>query len=307
MPYCVKSPSVWSGLRVGAWRAMPLLHYRRKSLGLGGGVNPLLLLVCLFALSACQFSRNNDPLPTQVPSLDALATSQFMTRNAPPEGFRETVSFPMIDDRLTNVSNWRYELVLSFDGTYTGTPRPVSAETRMKVWFNDLGPERRVVIEGEGELFGQEEGIVIEAVRLGTNTFLIRDGTCLGEAGGDAALVADIRAGTLVGGVIRGVPPGHNATINGEQVWRYDFTINDLNLPQLDFGTQGRILDMRGELWVAPEHNTVIRYYLTLEIENVLIRLSAAENPLPVSGLLVVQYELYDIGKNPNITKPFGC
>lgn len=271
------------------------------------------LLCCLLAitaLAACQLrGRGMQPedLPTRVPSLDALATAQFMTQNAPPEGFREAVAFPLIDDNLTTLPNWRYELVMTFTGTYTGTPRPVSAQTRVKAWFNDLGPERRVVIEGEGELFAQEEGITIEGVRLGTSAFLVRDGVCLGDAGGDAALVADSRAGALVGGVFQGIPYGFNATINGEKVWRYDFTLNDLNLPQLDFGSSGRILDISGELWVAPEHNAVIRYYLTLEVDNVIFRLSAAENPLPVSGTLVVQYELYDIGKNPNITKPFGC
>ncbi len=266
------------------------------------------LALCLL-LAACSRGQSLglEDVPTPITSLDDLATAQWMTQNAPPEGFRDSVSFPAIDDNLTSLTNWRYDVFMSFEGVYSGTPRQVAAETRVHVWYNNLGPERRVVIEGKGELLNQEEGVVLEGVRLANDTFLLRDSFCLSETDEAASLVADLGASSLVGGVQRAVPLGHNATINSKRVWRYEFLAEDLILQQIDFGDSGRILDTRGELWVSPEHHVVVRYYVNLEVENAIILLSTSETPLPVDGLIVIRYDLYDIGVNPNITQPFGC
>jgi len=40
-----------------------------------------------------------------------------------------------------------------------------------------------------------------------------------------------------------------------------------------------------------------------LSIENARL----LSNDLPVTGQLLLQYDLYDIGNVPNITVPFGC
>jgi len=268
----------------------------------------LLLLVPVVFLFACQREgKLPEDIPTPIRSLDELATAQVMTANAPPEGFRGPVTFPFIDENLPNVPNWRAEVLMRFNGVYASTPRPAIAETRATLWYNDLGPERRVVIEGEGALFGQEEAtMTLEGVRLAEDAFLVRENTCVGQAEGTAQ-VADLRAGELIGGVTNAVTRGVNAIINGEQVWRYDFAPEDLNLPQLDFREDSRIVAMNGELWVAPEHDAVIRYYLLLNVENVIVRLDSSETPLPVSGDLVIRYDVFDIGINPNITQPFGC
>jgi hypothetical protein len=187
----------------------------------------MLALLCVVILLAACRDRGKTPedLPTRVPPADVLATSQVLTENAPPPGFRDTVSFPQIDDNLPELTNWRYESLMNFDGVFSRTPREVDAETRVNVWYNRQGRQRRVVVEGEGELFGQAEPTELEGVRLGEDTFLVRDNACLGDAGGQAATVADLRAGDQIGGVANAVPAGAKATINGEEVWQYTFTV----------------------------------------------------------------------------------
>lgn len=266
------------------------------------------LLLVVMLLAACrERGKTLDDVPTRIPSVDALATADMLTANAPPPGYRESVSFPQVDDNLPRLESWRYEVLMAFDGVFAGTPRPVTGRTTAQVWFRQLGPTRRVVIEGEGELVAQEEGVVLEGVRLGSDTFLVRDNTCLGDAGGDAAVLADLRAGDLIGGVTEAIPAGAKGTINGEEVWRYDFTQEELVLPQIDLGDRGSIIAMSGELWVAPEHDAVIRFYLTLNVENAFVFNLDDPDALPVTGTVTLRYDLYDIGVDPNITQPFGC
>ncbi|GAB4516407.1 MAG: hypothetical protein OHK0046_21760 [Anaerolineae bacterium] len=264
-----------------------------------------LLLILLLLLAACD--RSAEPLPTPIQSLDALATANFMTANAPPPGFREAVSFPMVDANLTALPSWRYVATMSFDGVFARTSRPVTAETRIQVWFNAAGLERRVIVEGSGDLFGQQAGVTVEGVRLGGDAYLVRENTCQRDADGAAALVADLRAGSLVGGVAQAVPNGINATINGERVWFYAFSVNDLVLPQIELAQDGQVTEVSAELWIAPERRAVIRYYATMQVENALILLDNSDSRLPVTGTLLIRYDLYDIGTDPNITQPFGC
>ena len=63
------------------------------------------------------------------------------------------------------------------------------------------------------------------------------------------------------------------------------------------------MLSASGELWFAPERNAVIRYYLNLELENVAL----LDSDAPVTGTLLLRYDLYDIGVLPNLSVPFGC
>ncbi len=273
---------------------------------------PLWLFICVCLASliivGCQrTTTTREAIPTPIRDLDVFATAQFMTVNAPPEGYRGPVSFPFIDDNLSGLTNWRYQVYLAFDGVFSRTARQVSVETTTQVWYNDTGPERRVVTQGRGDLFGiieeGEEAPVIEGVRLANDTYLVRDGVCLTEVDDEASIVADLRAGELIGGVAAAQTEGINATINAQRVWRYEFAPEAINLPQVRFMEDGQILDLRSDLWVSPEHNIVIRYYVTMALENAIIFDSA----LPVSGDLVLQYDVYDIGLNPNITVPFGC
>jgi hypothetical protein len=262
-----------------------------------------LLILLVFMLAACNGRRGQrlEDLPTPA-SIDALATAQVMTQNAPPPGFRESVSFPQVDAGLTELPGWRYLVQLEFDGVFARTPRQTTATASAEVWFNQVGSARRVVVQTSGELIGQTEDTVYEAVRLGPDAFLVRDGVCLDGAVEDAQAAADLRAGTLVGGVEHATPTGVRATLNGEEAWQYTFNPEDLNLPSIRLDNDGR-MSATGELWVAPEHNVVVRFYVNLEVENAFI----FDRQLPVSGQVLLRYDLFDIGIVPNIAVPFGC
>lgn len=260
----------------------------------------LLALLVLFALAACQ-PQDPEALPT-LAQPEALATANLLTENAPPPGFSE-VAFPRIDDNLTRLSGWRYEMIFSFTGVFARTPRETALSTRATVTYDQVGSARRVVASIDNDLESPGDPVESEGVRLGPDTFLVREGTCLSNAGSDAQLLADLSAGDLLGGVQQATTAAEIAVINGEQAWRYDFQLEDLRLPNIQLIEDSRILELRHDLWVAPEHNVVVRFYVTMEVENVIL----LQGTLPVSGTVILRYDLFDIGVVPNITVPFGC
>jgi hypothetical protein len=58
-----------------------------------------------------------------------------------------------------------------------------------------------------------------------------------------------------------------------------------------------------GELWIAPQQRVVVRYYLNLTVNNAIL----FDRQLPVSGTVLLRYDLYDVGTPFNISVPFGC
>jgi len=261
----------------------------------------LLSLLFVFVLGACQQDADPQILPTRAEPA-AVATSLLLTENAPPEGF-STVSFPRIDANLENLSGWRYEMIFAFDGVFARTTREASLQTSATITYNQVGSARRVIAEIDNDLEAPGEPQQSEGVRLGPDVFLLREGSCILNATEDAELLADLSAGDLLGGVREAITSAEIATINGEQVWRYDFAADDLLLPNVGFREDSVILDLRQELWVAPEHDAVIRFWVTMEVENV----SIFGSTLPVSGVVLLRYDLHDIGTLPNISVPFGC
>lgn len=264
-------------------------------------------LCCLLMLVACDRGSITDPsqLPTVVNPVTA-PTEFFLTQNAPPTGF-STVSFPQIDANLNLLAGWRYEVTLAFDGSFTSVARETDAAASAEVWFNQLGSARRVVLETTGELIGQEENAAFEAVRLGPDAFLVRNDVCLTNAGEDAASAADLSAGGLIGGVTNAQPTGVHAVINGNlgmEAWQYSFTNDDLVLPTIRASEGGSItMASPGEIWVAPEQNVVVRFYVTLDIHNAII----FDRQLEVTGQVIIRYDLFEMGVAQNITVPFGC
>ncbi|RMF82825.1 MAG: hypothetical protein D6737_00395 [Chloroflexi bacterium] len=253
-------------------------------------------------LAGCNFQSTPEALPTQIESVEALATSEFLRENAPPEGF-ETVAYPRIDETLNDLQGWRYLVTLEFNGTFSNTAQETTASARAEVWFNRTSAARRVVLETSGELIGREENEQYEAVRLGADAFLVRDDVCLSNATDDARLAADLRAGDLVGGVNHAVPTGQRATLNGEEAWEYRFEQVNVNMPAIRLADGGVMTIESGELWVAPEHNVPVRFYINLDVENAII----FDRQSPVTGLVLLRYDLFDIGQQANINVPFGC
>jgi hypothetical protein len=256
--------------------------------------------VGIFLLAACNRDQDIKDLPTPA-SIDGAATAQYLTQNAPPPEYRGALSFPEVDAGLADLAGWRYQVQLEFNGVFARTPRETSANATAEVWFKQLGSARRVVVNTSGELLGKENN-AFEAVRLGPDAFMVRENTC-NKGGSDAETAADLRAGRLVGGVTHATPTGLRATVNGEDVWQYSFTTADLNLPSIHLAEDGAIESTGGELWVAPKRNAVIRFYVNLNLTNAII----FDRELPVSGTVILRYDLYDINNPTNITVPFGC
>jgi hypothetical protein len=232
-----------------------------------------------------------------------VATAVLLTQNAPPPGFRDGISVAQIDQNTEALSGWRADVYLRFEGMFAGTSRPTTAITRAQIQHNLLNNARRVVLTVQGEIFNQEEALTTEGVRLGTDTFFVREDTCAVTTGLDAAAIADLSAALLIGGVTSAAPDGTKAVINNEQVWRYAFTPESLNLTNIQLGSGGRLLYSLGELWFAPEHEAVIRFYLTLDVENATL----FGSQIPVTGEAIMQYDLTEIGTTQNITVPYGC
>lgn len=260
----------------------------------------LVVTLCV-CLSAC-----TERAPAQLPTIaapEAAATSIILTRNAPPAGY-DSVSFPQIDANLQRLSGWRYEMTLSFEGVFARTPRDVSVQTELAASYSQLNSARRIEVDLDLEDLSASAGSrAYEAVRLVEDVYVVEDGFCFAGEDEATARAADLRASDLVGGVANATTAAQKAVINGEDVWRYDFGVDDLVLPALDLGETGRITSVRGDFWVAPQHDAVVRYYADVRVENVTLFGSS----LPVSGTLLIRYDLYEVGVVPNLSVPFGC
>lgn len=264
-----------------------------------------IMLPCLLILTACR-DRGLEELPTPInPSI--RGTEIILTENAPPPDFG-SVQFPNIDDHLEMLSGWHYTVDMEFDGVFTQVDRRVSGRVTADVWYNQIASARRVIVKTEGDLLGLEEPEQYEAVQLGPDDFLVERGACLSNAEESAEIATRVNAGSLVGGVNNADAMGQpQQRVNNEDVWRYTLNFDQLNLPQLVLNSESKILAFNGELWVAPEHGAVIRYYMTIDVENALVFTNVLSSALPVTGRLIVRYDLNDVGDLPNITVPFGC
>jgi hypothetical protein len=265
-----------------------------------------LLLAAAWIMAGCGGRAARQPEIPTLANLDALATALPLTQNPPPAPFdRPQTGFARIDEGLTALEGWRYVVQLEFDGVFARTPRQTRASARAEVWYNQLATARRVLVSTQGELIGQTENVRYEAVRLGPDAFLVRDNVCQSGSGAsrDAALAADLRASDLVGGVVNATPTGRSAVINGEPVWQYDFTADDLRVPSIALADGGQVVFESGELWIAPRARAVVRFYVNLNVDNALI----FDRQLPVSGSVSLRYDLYDVGTAYNISVPFGC
>lgn len=265
----------------------------------------LLLIGLLLLVAGCTpRGRTLDDLPTPMVDLNAAATAQMMTQNAPPPGYRSGVSLPQLDAGADAVSNYHAVISLSFDGVIADTPRPATGRITADVYYNELGTQRRVLLRTEGELLTGGEPTTLEAVRLGNDTYLVQDNTCRQTTGTPAASLADLGAAELIGGVREAVPTGDRQRINGQDVWRYAFLQDALDVsPSVALRDGGQIVYIGGELWFAPEHDIAVRFYLTLDVKNVAV----FGSQLPVSGQVVIRYDVLEIGTDPNISVPFGC
>lgn len=268
-----------------------------------GGVGLALLLLLGLAAACTPPAPSDEPLPTLINDLDAFATAQVKTQNAPPPRFRDRISLPTFEFGLESLQGWRYTVIAEFEGVFAGTSRPATATTTAQVAFHQLTSARRVVLGAEGSLLTEGEPVSTEAVRIGRDVYLVADGQCSIVTDTDAAAVVDAGVGLLIGGVTEAVPEGITGVINGESVYRYAFTQAALQLASIAPKDGGSVRLINSELWFSADRAAVIRLYLTLEVENATV----FGSQLPVTGQVILRYDLTDVGLDPNISVPFGC
>ena len=265
----------------------------------------ILATLCAFGLIAgCEtFTPTDQPLPTIINDLDAAATAQVMTQNAPPPRFRERIALPTFESGLDALPGWQYTVIAEFEGVFSGTSRPATATTAAQVAYHQLTSARRVTLSAEGSLLTEDALVSSEAVRIGRDVYLVSEGQCSTVTDTDAAAVVDAGANLLIGGLAEAIPAGITGVINGESVYRYTFEPGALRLASIEAQGDGRVEVVNSELWFSAERAAVVRLYLTLDVENATI----FGSQLPVTGQVIIRYDLTDVGSDPNISVPFGC
>lgn len=272
--------------------------------------NPRLLTLALVWLgllglaAGCETLKPDDrPLPTIINDLDAAATAQVMTQNAPPPRFRDQIALPNFEAGLEALPGWQYSVTAEFEGVFSGTSRPATASTTAQVAYYQLTSARRVVLTAEGSLLTEDAPVTSEAVRIGRDVYLVSEGQCSVVTETDAAAVADTGANLLIGGLSEAIPTGSKGIINGETVYKYAFEPEALRLASIEAQDSGSIQIVNSELWFSADRAAAVRFYLTLAVQNTLI----FGSQLPVTGQVIIRYDLTDVGIDPNISVPFGC
>jgi hypothetical protein len=243
------------------------------------------------------------PVPT-VASVEMALTADFLTQNAPPEGFRNGVDFSKIEANVNRIPHSHYVAELTFDGTYSDTGEPVTGSVRIEVLNNELSFERQVFLDISGinfvplsssSLEGRYEG-----VRLGNDYYVVDPNRVCSKV--PSSPVADLTASTLVGGVRRAVHTNARKEENGLALWEYNFFPSDVLPPPVQVAAGGGLRIASGSMWIAPTLNAVYSYDITFDADNVIIA-----NSRQLSGQVRASYRLLEMGEPFNIPIPFGC
>jgi hypothetical protein len=242
------------------------------------------------------------PIPT-VTTLEMLQTAQYLTKNAPPPGFEQGVQFPHIDDHLADVPSWHYVVSLSFDGVYADSNEKATGQISAEIFSNEVSGERRVLLKASGAVFGV--GVRdVEGVRISNDYYLVdQNKVCTKVTDSPAdSKVADLSAGSLIGGVKNATPVGERKTDNNFKVWEYTFLPEDVVPPALDLSKGGKFTIAAGDLWVSPADKAVYEYNITLNVENAVL-----QGNRPLTGQIRAAYQLLETGTAYNIAIPYGC
>lgn len=263
-----------------------------------------LIGLCVALISACQ------TLPDTIPTLSSIPMAQtaaVLTQNAPPTAYRSAIEFPLLDARLTRLPSWYSVVAVLFDGIVTTDKSRTTAQIEAQIYRNELASTRRVLFSARGEAFGVKDSRSFEAVRIANDYYWVlqNPAACAVLKDTDTARrqIADYTAGALLGGIKLALPTGQKAVINNQNAWEYAFAPDSLTLPIIHTDNVGTYTIAAGSLWVAPESDAVVRFSLTVNVDNVRL----LEGEVPVTGQLRATYELKEINVPYNITVPFGC
>jgi len=259
---------------------------------------------CAMLLAGCRERLQPENVPTQA-SIESIATSMPLTQNAaPPELAGQVTRFSAVDVGLNELHGARYTVQLAFDGVFTGTTQAADASIRAEVVMDQISSARRVSATTTGSINdGSTAPVTTEAVRLGPDAFIVRDAACTTLAGSAPNTAADLTASSLIGGASPVTAAGRRATINNADAFLMSLAPDSLLLPAVSAGETGTLTLDSGELWVSAEHEVAVRYYLNLTIDNGEL----LDLPRPVTGTVIVRYDVTDLDQPNNLTVPFGC
>ncbi|MGB1287171.1 MAG: hypothetical protein ACPG7F_11600, partial [Aggregatilineales bacterium] len=119
----------------------------------------------------------------------------------------------------------------------------------------------------------------------------------------NARVAANLGAADVLGGIENATSAIQRAVLNGTEVYRYNFSADNISFSTITLTENSAVQNLVGELWFSVEHNTIIRFYATMDVENVFL----LDSNLPVSGAVQMRYDVFDIGVAPNLSIPFGC
>lgn len=261
-----------------------------------------LAMVCLI-VAGCD---TNEAVPTQA-SIEMALTAAFMTANAPPPGFTARVQFAPIDRNLEALPHWHYTVSLSFNGVYADTGEATDGTISAEVYSNEVVGERRVILTASGGAFGPTADRNVEGVRIGNAFYFVdQNGVCSTVTDDPGRRrVAELTAGSLIGGVRQATHTITNREVNGAQAWQFAFLPGDVDPPVLEMTQGGTVRIASGELWIAPALNAVVEYTITFEVSSVILPVFQGDRQL--SGTLRASYRLVETLVPYNIAIPFGC
>jgi hypothetical protein len=258
-------------------------------------------------IGACVMVAGCNVTPPPAPTANSIPmaqTAQYQTQMAPPKGFEQRVSFPKIDDRLSDQPGWHYTLTLSFDGVESDSGDKATGQIAAEIFSNEQAGERRLLLTLSGKAFGVNEDRKAESVRIRDDYYVVNaNKVCSKVEKTGAGQLADLSAGVMLGGIKQAIPAVNRKTDQGVDVWEYTFSPDDVNPPTFQFDGNGAITIAAGDLWVAPSLNAVWQYTISFNLQRAILQSGAK----PVTGQLRATYQLIEAGQTYNIAIPFGC
>ncbi len=193
-------------------------------------------------------------------------------------------------------------LSVTFDGVFTASQDKATGELDAQIFSDELTSGRRVLFNVTGTAFGVTDTRAVEAVRLSNDYYQVIQKNCTHPTDAANQKIADLTAGSLLGGVTHAAPTGQRDTFGKLPVWEYSFLPNAITAPLVHIGS-GSLIVASGDSRVAPSVNAVSRFTFPINVQNV----NLFQGDQNVTGQLREVYNLQEVGTLYNIAIPFGC
>lgn len=260
-----------------------------------------LAFILMMGLTACDFG-GDEPIPTEA-NFESLGTSTVLTEQAPPEGFGE-ISYPVIDDKLTQLPYAHTIINVRFTGVYDDNGQRAEGSMELDALSNNLSNSRILKLTFDGDIF-TDSALAITAARISNSYFMITPNSDCNTDEEQVRDIANLSAGQLVGGVRSAGPTGRKDTADnvqaGVEVYEYGFSPDAVVRPQIQ--TSSDLDFLVGTVWVAPQLQIVTQYIVEMNVQNATLLFGKRA----VSGRLRYEYNVSEVDVEPNISIPNGC